>query len=61
MVRPRTRFPGLLQRSMTRWRKLGWQRATPVAEGAKFRVKVTMDGKMYEERPDGRRRVGVKV
>jgi len=61
MGRSKARFPGLLQRSVTRGRKFGWQGATSITDGAKYHVKVTMDGKMYEDRPDGRRRVGVKA
>ena len=54
------RFPGLLRRAMQRRRgKFMRQSATALID-KKYPVKVTMDGKMYEERPDGRRRVGVK-
>ncbi|KKM85938.1 hypothetical protein LCGC14_1284030 [marine sediment metagenome] len=54
-------MPGLLWRSIMRRRKPGRQRATALADGAKYHVKVTMDGRVYEERPDGRRRAGVKA
>ena len=36
-------------------------RATPITEGDKYRVKVTTDGVVYEDRPDGRRRKGIRA
>ena len=60
MVRSnKTRFPGLLRRDMLRKRKPGRVKVLPLF--IKAPVKITSDGTMYEERPDGRRRVGTKA
>ena len=44
---------------MLRKRKPGRHKVLPLF--IKSPVKVTMDGTMYEERPDGRRRVGMRA
>lgn len=60
MGRKKKRFLGVYARFMRRLARPGKILATPIAR-KDFNKIVTADGVIYEDRPDGRRRIGFKA